>query len=313
MRNAFAQELTNLAEEDGRIVLLSGDIGNRLFDEFKRRYRERFYNCGVAEANMTSMAAGMAMCGLRPITYTITSFNTIRCFEQIKIDIAYHHLPVIIVGVGSGLSYAELGATHHSCEDIACLRSLPNMQIINPADPLEVRMALRAALRQNHPVYLRLGKKGEPAIHNHQQDFTIGRGIVMREGKDICLLGTGTIMPVVLSAATELEKRGVSTKVVDFHTIKPLDEDLLDRIFSEVRVVVTVEEHNLIGGFGSAVAEWYSRKSAKRTRLLCRGLPDKFFCMAGNQDYARKYFGLTPEEIANDAERFLKREDDCRC
>jgi len=313
MRNAFAQELVRLATEDRRIVLLSGDIGNRLFDAFKRHYPERFYNCGVAEANMTSMAAGMAMCGLRPITYTIASFNTIRCLEQIKIDIAYHHLPVIIVGVGSGLSYAELGATHHSCDDIAFLRSLPNMQIIAPADPQEVRLALRAALRQDYPVYLRLGKKGEPAIHDQEPIFHIGKGIVIREGKDVCLLGTGTIMPVVLAAADELEKRGISTQVVHFHTLKPLDETLLARIFSEVRVVVTVEEHNLIGGFGSSVAEWFSIGPAKRASLLCKGITDRFFCMAGNQDYARVHFGLTPEGIAGDAEKRLKEKDDHRC
>ena len=312
MRNAFAQELTRLAGEDQRIVLLSGDIGNRLFDNFKHLFPNRFYNCGVAEANMTSMAAGMAMCGLRPVTYTITSFNTVRCLEQIKIDIAYHHLPVVIVGVGSGLSYAELGATHHSCEDIAYLRSLPNMQIIAPADPQEVRLALRASLSQDHPVYIRLGKKGEPAIYDQEPPFTIGRGIVMRKGRDVCLLGTGTIMTEVLAAAEELEKRGVSTQVVDFHTLKPLDEDLLGKIFSEVRVVVTVEEHNLIGGFGSAVAAWFSAGPAKQAALLCKGIPDQFFCVAGDQQYARQYFDLTAEGIARDAEKRLKEKDDCR-
>jgi transketolase len=313
MRNAFAQELARLAGEDRRVVLLSGDIGNRLFDEYKQRFPNRFYNCGVAEANMTSMAAGMAMCGLRPVTYTITSFNTIRCLEQIKIDIAYHNLPVVIVGVGSGLSYAELGATHHSCEDIAVLRSLPNMQIIAPADAQEVRLALRAALKQDQPVYLRLGKKGEPAIHDREPVFDIGKGIVMREGSDVCLFGVGTIMPVVLTAADKLEERSVSTKVVHMHTIKPLDEALLTRVFSEVRVVVTVEEHNLAGGFGSAVAEWFSRGPAKKASLLCKGIPDRFFCMAGDQDYAREHFGLTPEGIANDAEKRLKEKDDHRC
>ena len=305
MRNAFAQELTRIAKEDRRIVLLSGDIGNRLFDNYKDNCPDRFYNCGVAEANMTSMAAGMAMCGLRPVTYTITSFNTLRCLEQIKIDIAYHHLPVVIVGVGSGLSYAELGATHHSCEDIAYLRALPNMQIIAPADPMEVRLALRAALQQDHPVYLRLGKKGEPAIHEQEPPFMIGKGIVLRRGKDVCLLGTGTIMPVVLGVATELEKRGISTQVVDFHTIKPLDEPLLSQISLQVRLVVTIEEHNLAGGFGSAVAEWFCKGPSKRASLLCKGVPDQFFCMAGNQDYAREHFGLTPESIAFDIEKKL--------
>lgn len=312
MRNAFAKELTRLAGEDRRIVLLSGDIGNRLFDDYKKNFPDRFYNCGVAEANMTSMAAGMAMSGLRPITYTITAFNTIRCFEQIKIDIAYHNLPVIVAGVGSGLSYAELGATHHSCEDIACLRSLPNMQIISPADPLEARLALRAALRQDQPVYLRLGKKGEPALYDADPSFAIGSGVIMREGKDVCLLGTGTIMSVVLASASALEARGISTKVVNFHTLKPLDEALLDRIFSEFRLVATVEEHNLIGGFGSAVAEWLSRNPAKRSRLLCKGVSDQFFCVAGKQDDAREHFGLTPDGIAGDVERRLNAINDRR-
>jgi transketolase len=295
-----------MAAEDRRIVVLSGDIGNRLFDDFKRLFPSRFYNCGVAEANMTSMAAGMAMCGLRPITYTITSFNTIRCLEQIKIDIAYHNVPVIIVGVGSGFSYAELGVTHHSCEDISFLRNMPNMKIIAPADAIEVRLALRAALKQNNPIYLRLGKKGEPAVHEQEPFFDIGRGIVIREGKDVCLLGTGTIMPVVLAAADELGKKGVSTQVVHFHTVKPLDEILLARIFSEVNVVVTVEEHNMTGGFGSAVAEWYLKGPAKRARLFRKGIKDQFFCVAGNQQYARQYFGLTPEGIASETEQLLK-------
>lgn len=159
MRNAFAAEITEISATDDKIVLLSGDIGNRLFNSFKEKFSNRFYNCGVAEANMTSMAAGMAACGLKPVTYTITPFNTIRCLEQIRVDVCYHNLPVVIVGVGSGLSYANLGATHHSCEDIALLRVLPNMTVICPADAVEVRLALRAALNYGRPVYIRLGKK----------------------------------------------------------------------------------------------------------------------------------------------------------
>ena len=149
MRNAFATEITALAAADERVVLLAGDIGNRLFDAFKARQPERFFNCGVAEANMTSVAAGMAMCGLRPVTYTITPFVTTRCLEQIRVDLCYHRLPVVIVGVGAGLSYASLGATHHACEDIALLRALPEMEVVCPADPMEVRLALRAALRRD--------------------------------------------------------------------------------------------------------------------------------------------------------------------
>src|SRR5262245_37500104 len=163
MRNAFAAEVTALAGQDERVVLLMGDIGNRLFNDFRDRHPERFFNCGIAEANMTGMAAGMAACGLRPVTYTIAPFVTTRCLEQVRVDVCYHRLPVTIVGVGAGLSYASLGATHQACEDIAFLRALPGMTVVCPADPLEVRLALRAALRHPGPVYLRLGKKGEPA------------------------------------------------------------------------------------------------------------------------------------------------------
>lgn len=165
MRNAFAQELTALAAQNPQIVLLSGDIGNRLFDPFKAQCPNRFFNCGVAEANMASIAAGLAMCGLRPITYTIAPFNTTRCLEQIRDDICYHHVPVIIVGTGAGLSYASLGCTHHSCEDIAFLRSLPNMTVLCPADSMELRSLLRLAIQHPGPVYMRIGKTGEPIIH----------------------------------------------------------------------------------------------------------------------------------------------------
>src|SRR5580704_17277863 len=188
MRNAFASELTFLADADDRVVLLMGDIGNRLFNEFRDAHPDRFFNAGVAEANMTSMAAGMASCGMRPITYTITPFATTRCLEQIRVDACYHHLPVTIVGVGAGLSYSSLGATHHACEDIAFLRALLNMSVVCPADPVEVRLSLRAAMRSKGPVYLRMGKKGEPVLHRGTPDFEIGRAIVLRPGSDVCLL-----------------------------------------------------------------------------------------------------------------------------
>src|SRR5436190_12698442 len=162
MRNAFAAEILDRATEDPRVVLLSGDIGNRLFDKYKAKHPGRFFNCGVAEANMISLGAGMAASGLRPVAYTIAPFMTSRAFEQIRVDVCYHHVPVIVAGVGAGLCYASLGATHHSCEDIALMRSLPGMTVLCPADPLEVRLALKAALKLDGPCYLRLGKKGEP-------------------------------------------------------------------------------------------------------------------------------------------------------
>jgi transketolase len=298
VRNAFAQEITALSQDDPRIVLLSGDIGNRLFDSFKAAFSDRFFNCGVAEANMTGMAAGMAMSGLRPVTYTIAPFNTTRCLEQIKLDICYHNLAVVIVGVGAGLAYAGLGSTHHSFEDLAILRVLPNMTVICPGDAVEVRLALRAALARPGPSYIRLGKKNEPVVHREEPAFAIGRGIVLRKGRDACLLSTGNTLPLALAAADLLESGGVTIQVVSMHTVKPLDTDLLMEVFAAFRVVATIEEHSLIGGFASAVTEWLGGRNTG-AKLLRFGIGDQFLHGSGNQNHARAMSGLTPDNLAH--------------
>lgn len=301
MRNTFASTLTRLARVDQRIVLLSGDIGNKLFDSFKEQFPGRFFNCGVAEANMTSMAAGMAICGLRPVTYTIASFVTVRCLEQIRIDICYHNLPVIIVGVGAGLSYAELGATHHSCEDIAMMRVLPNMTVVCPGDAVEVRLSLAAAFKQGGPVYIRLGKKNEPIVHKDEPDFQIGKGIIIREGHtQVCLLSTGNVLPVVLETADILSTQGIDAQVVSMHTVKPLDERLLKNVFSQFEIVATIEEHSLIGGLGGSVAEWLSGQKLKKADLLRFGARDEFIQGAGKQKTARQSIGIDAEIMAGE-------------
>ena len=215
MRNAFAHDITELARHDDRIVLLSGDIGNRLFDSFKEAFPDRFYNCGVAEANMIGVAAGLALSGFRPVCYTIAPFVTYRCLEQIRIDLCYHDLPVVIVGTGAGLSYASLGATHHSCEEMGMLRLLPNMIVLAPADSVEVQATLRAALDQPHPTYIRIGKKGEVAVHPAPlNDYAIGRFIPLRAGTDVCLLSCGTPLAISLGAADILQENGLQAEVL---------------------------------------------------------------------------------------------------
>ena len=307
MRDTFASTLTALAKTDERIVLLSGDIGNKLFDSFKEQCPGRFYNCGVAEANMTSMAAGMALCGLRPVTYTIASFVTVRCLEQIRIDVCYHNLPVIIVGVGAGLSYAELGATHHSCEDIAMMRVLPNMTVVCPGDAVEVRLALSAAFKQGGPVYIRLGKKNEPIIHKNEPDFRIGKGILLREGdRQVCIVSTGNVLPVVMETADLLAMQGIEAQVVSMHTVKPLDEELLKKVFCTFKIVATVEEHSLIGGLGGSVAEWLSGQSSIKADLLRFGVKDEFIHGVGKQRTARKSVGIDAEFILAE---ILKRDE----
>jgi transketolase len=299
MRNAFASELTELAAADERVFLLVGDIGNRLFDDFRARFPERFVNCGVAEQNMIGMAAGLAMSGLRPFVYTITPFVTTRVLEQIRVDLCYHDLPVTVVGVGAGLSYAGLGATHHSCEDIAFLRALPGMTVVCPADAHEVRAAVRADLAQDGPLYLRLGKKGEPLVHAAPPALVIGKAIAVRDGTDVCVLATGNIVPTALEAAELLDERGLSARVVSLHTVKPLDDALLSSAFWSHPLVVTVEEHSLIGGMGSAVAEWACDHAGQRARLLRVGTRDEFMHESGGQDHARAWYGLTAESIAD--------------
>jgi transketolase len=299
MRNAFADELTKLGNEDHRVVMLSGDIGNRLFDKFRNAHAERFFNCGVAEANMMGVAAGMAMSGLRPIAYTITPFVTTRCLEQIRVDVCYHEAPVTIVAVGAGLSYSGLGPTHHSCEDISFLRSIPNMVVICPGDAWEVRAALRAAMGQDRPVYIRIGKKGEPLVHDRiPADFAIGRAITVEDGSDVCLLSTGNMLPETIDAAHQLKEKGVSAKVVSFHTVKPLDDVCLERAFREFRLVATIEEHSLIGGLGGAVAEWVIDNASAPTKFLRFGTRDAFFKVSGEQKFAREQLGLTSRQIA---------------
>ena len=300
MRNAFADELTRLGDEDSRIVMLSGDIGNRLFDKFKARHPSRFFNCGVAEANMMGVAAGMGINGLRPVAYSIAPFVTTRCLEQIRTDICYHEAPVTIVAVGGGLSYAGLGPTHHACEDISFLRSIPNMVVVCPGDAHEVRGALRAAMRQHRPVYIRIGKKGEPLVHPGPiAAFEIGKAITIADGEDVCLLSTGNMLPEAMDAARELKERGISAGVVSFHTVKPLDEARLREAFGRFRLVATIEEHSLIGGFGAAVAEWLVDTGTNPTSLLRFGTPDAFFKKSGEQAYAREMLGLTGRQIAD--------------
>ena len=299
MRNAFAKEIVACAERDAGVVLLVGDIGNRLFDPFQARFKERFFNCGVAEANMMSAAAGLALGGFRPVVYTIAPFVTYRCYEQIKIDVCYNGAPVVIVGVGGGLGYAGLGPTHHSLEDVAALRVLPELDVVCPADSYEVALALRDALAAPRPVYLRIGKKGEPLVHESEPaHFKIGEAIVLRRGGDVALIGTGPILHEVLAAADLLKERGVATTVVDLHTVKPLDAKVLRAVATSCKLLVTIEEHSIIGGTGSAVAEWMADENVSR-RLLRLATPDAFFHEAGDTEHARERLGLSAELIAS--------------
>ena len=307
MRNEFAKIITELSIVKKDIVLLAGDIGNRLFDNFKKNNPERFYNCGVAEANMTGVASGLASCGFKPVTYTITPFNTARCFEQIRLDICYPNLPVIIVGTGSGLSYASLGATHHSMEDISILKTLPNLQIICPADKKEVREAFIKAYESNKPTYIRLGKKGEPLIHKKKPNFQIGKSIFLKKGNDVALLGVGNALSIAAKCEEELFKKKIKCDLISFHTPKPLDKKLLTNLFKSDKLIAIIEEHGLIGGVGSSVLEWANENKFDTKNVLRFGGPDKFLTGCGNQTEARKFIGLTSNKICDRILKILKK------
>ena len=299
MRNAFADEINRLAGDDPRIVVLSSDIGNRLFDKYKANHPGRFYNTGVAEANTISMAAGLTDTGMRPVCYTIAPFITSRCYEQIKVDVCYHKKPVVIVGTGSGLCYASLGATHHSLEDIAIMRSLPGMRVVAPADANELRSCLCAALAADAPTYIRIGKKNEPVVFEEPPGFEYGRWRRMQDVERICLLSTGIMLPDALAAARAIEAAASRAGVWACASIEPLDQAQLSAIFDAYSVVATVEEHGRVGGFGSAVAEWCMDQAVQPSARLIRfAAPHEFLHATGEQSHVREELGLTGPQLA---------------
>lgn len=308
MRNAFAEELTRFAVEDRRVALLSGDIGNRLFDRFKEQAPGRFINCGVAESHMIGMAAGMASCGMRPFCYTIASFASYRVIEQIRLDLAYHRMPVVVVGTGGGFSYASLGTSHHTPEELGMLRLIPGLRVVAPADVHELRAALAHAMRQESaPTYIRLGKKGEPAVHRETPGVGPGRGVMLRPPGRVTLLALGTILPEAIAAADRLAEAGHACGLASMLSLKPIDTAILAAAFATSEWVVTVEEHGASGGLGTAVAEWLAEQvpGGGLARLLRLGSPDAHPPMFAGQASARRWAGISAGAIVDRITRNL--------
>jgi transketolase len=304
MRRRFIQTLTELALGDSRIHLITADLGYRLFDELAQARPEQYINVGIAEATMASMAAGMALEGMIPFIYSIVPFATSRCYEQLRNDIAYQEANVKIVGIGAGYAYGPNGPTHHGIIDIALMRALPGMVVLSPADPAEAMLATTAAATHRGPVYLRLGRGGEPSLHEGEPDFSLGQGIVLRDGRDVSLIATGSILAVALEAADQLAAAGVTTQVVSMPTVKPLDEPLVVTALQTAMLVCTLEEHSIIGGLGSAVAEIASVVSGPRAPVIRLGVPDRFAQEVGTQHHLRRLDGLAGDQVAH---RVLQR------
>ena len=306
MRNAFADEVSNLALTDPRVVLLSGDIGNRLFDRLREESPTRFMNCGVAEANMMGVAAGMGLSGLRPIVYTIAPFTTTRCLEQIRVDVAYHESPVVIVGTGSGLSYASLGPTHHSLEDFAIFRAIPNLQIFAPWDAPSLRVLLRNALSSERPSYIRIGKKGEKDLAPIERVPPIGESLRLNDGDDICIMAVGTVASEAIAAAETLAHSGIRATVVLVHSVKPLPLNTFEEVSSRFSTILTVEEHSRIGGFGESFVAFLGSQGLQRY-VEVLGTDDHFMPMIGSQEFARRYFRIDASHVAEAAKRVLDK------
>ena len=297
MRAAFIRTLSELAEHDRRITLIVGELGFGVVESFAERFPKQFLNAGVAEQNMTGIAAGMALSGKVVFTYSIANFPTLRCLEQVRNDVCYHNANVKIVAVGGGFAYGSLGMTHHATEDLAIMRTLPGMVVVAPGDPVEAELATRAVVRDSRPCYLRLGRAGEPTVHPRGVSFQLGRAITVRHGNDLTLISTGGLLHTSVQLAERLAKDGFSARVLSMHTVKPLDTEAVLAAARETRAIITLEEHSVIGGLGGAVAEVLAESGELQVPFKRLGLPSYFSPYAGSQEFLKAAYGLSMDGI----------------
>lgn len=304
-RESYGNALIELGKEHDDIVVLDADLaGATKTGMFKKAFPDRFFDCGIAEANMMGIAAGLSTTGKVPFASSFAMFAAGRAFEQVRNSIGYPHLNVKICATHAGISVGEDGATHQCNEDIALMRTIPGMTVINPADDVEAKAAVKAAYEMNGPVYIRLGRLAVPVI-NDREDYTfeIGKGSVLREGKDVAIVATGLCVASALEAAEKLVADGIDAKVINIHTIKPLDEDLIVAAAKETGKVVTVEEHSVIGGLGSAVCDCLSEKCPTPVKKI--GVNDVFGESGPAVKLLEKY-GLDGEGVYQSVKSYLK-------
>ena len=298
MRDSFIRSMLELAKEDRNVELVTGDLGFGVLRPFWETVPDQFLNVGIAEQNMTAMAAGMALEGKTVFTYSIGNFPTLRCIEQIRNDCAYHGANVNIVCVGGGFVYGSLGMSHHATEDLAVMRSLPDVAVFAPADKVEAAAVAKAVVRYPGTCYIRLGRGGEKVIREDLGDFRIGKAIPVCEGSRAAIFSTGDIAGEVLKAKAILESRGITPNIYTFPTVKPLDAETVRACAESSELIVTCEEHNIVGGLGSAVAEVLAemKQSARLVRL---GIDDSYCGIVGDQNHLRAHYGLTGGKIAD--------------
>ncbi|MHB0946222.1 MAG: transketolase family protein [Sedimentisphaerales bacterium] len=307
MRSVFNDELLKIARNDKRIFMVLADIGYGEIEPFAQEFPDRFYNVGVAEQNMTGVACGIAMEGNIAITYSIANFPTLRPLEQIRNDVCYHNANVKIVIIGGGLAYGPLGISHHSTEDIAILRALPNIIVVAPSDFAEARAAVHAMIEHNGPVYYRCGYKKEPAIHENPINFKFGKAIKILDGSDATIIFTGTIGYNAKVAAELLKKDGIYVRLLSMHTVKPIDSRAIVDAAANTNAIITVEEHNINGGLGGAVAEVLMDNGVGNIGFKRLALPDVNVSKIGSQEWLRGQYGLDAQSIASTVRSLLRK------
>lgn len=305
MRTAYIDTLHHLSAQNANIMCLISDNGAIVYDKYRAAFPEQFVNCGIAEANMLGMAAGLSSCGRIPFVYTIGPFLVMRVFEQVRNDLCLQKANVKLAAIGGGFVYSNLGSTHHTIEDYAILRVLPGMTIFSPADEYEVQKVTEAAVAIDGPVYMRLGRNKVPKIHQGENfGFVPGKGIVMREGGDLTLVATGLAVYDALAAADILSAAGINTAVLNIHTIKPLDSDLILNFAEKTNRVLVVEHHSIIGGLGSAVCELIAEHGLP-AKVLRLGIPGVFVDKYGEYEELLRYYKLDADGIAEVARNFM--------
>ena len=286
------ETLKELARQDERVFLLTADMGYSVFETFRDEFPDRFLNTGIAEQNTIGIAAGLASRGKIVFVYSIIPFVTMRCFEQIRLDLAYNKSNVKIVGVGAGFTYGSLGSSHHALEDISIMRSLPNMTVLCPGDPIEARELIKQSYKHTGPVYIRLGKNGEPKIHPEDKKIPLGKAIEISTGDDLILITTSTMLETGKRWVDEWKDEGVSASLVSMPTMKPFDTESIKKFIRSNIPIISLEEHNIIGGLGSAIAEVIA-DTGIGVKFLRLGINDRFSHFVGGHDYQKQKSNLT--------------------
>lgn len=291
MRTTFVNTVMELAEKDQRIFLLTPDMGYSVLEPFRDKFPDRFINTGITEQNTIGVAAGLAKSGKIVYVYSIIPFVTMRCFEQVRLDLAYNNTKVRLVGIGAGMTYGSLGPSHHAYEDVAIMRAIPNMKVVCPGDPVETRALINQTYDLDGPIYIRLGKNGEPKIHPDESKIKFGKAAEVLEGNDLILITTSNMLETGKIWADEWKIDGVHVSLVSMHTIKPLDVEFINQILEKEIPIITLEEHNVIGGLGSAVAEVIA-ESGRSVKFKRIGIPDSFSHFVGNHKFQKSKFNL---------------------